>query len=77
MTCDVCGAPNANEDYDGVVLCVYHRALSDLEKAKEEYKEKRKWIINVWLVKLREQKEEIERLKKIIADYEKGGGDGS
>jgi len=77
MTCDICGAKDASEDYNGDILCGYHRDLADLSYAESEYKKKRQWIIDVWITELRERKKKINVLKKIISDYEneqKNGG---
>ena len=67
LYCDKCGSPeNATEDYDGAILCDYHRAESDLFYLKREYSQKRAWVKSVWISRLVKMRKEIRDLEKKI-----------
>jgi uncharacterized Zn finger protein (UPF0148 family) len=67
-TCDICGAPDASEDYDGRILCTYHRAEYELKSLKGVYREKRDWVKRIHLAELAKMRYEISRLERVIAE---------
>ena len=67
LYCDKCGSSeNATEDYDGAILCDYHRAESDLFYLKREYSQKRAWVKSVWISRLVKMRKEIRELENKI-----------
>lgn len=70
LYCDDCNSQDGvSEDYEGVVLCRFHRAKYDLKHRLREYKEKREWVKSVWLSELANRRQEILRLQNILKEY--------
>lgn len=78
--CDVCGSDDASEYYDGNVLCEYHRLSQEIIDLKREYKDKKKWVVDTWISKLKKIKKEIIHrkllLSELCADREKASDSG-
>lgn len=68
MTCDICGEPDADEDYEGTILCTYHRAEKILRSLKSQYQEKREWVRSTWFTELVKMRKEIARLEQAMVD---------
>ena len=67
LFCDKCGSnKGADEDYDGYILCEFHRAEYDLASAKHQYKDKRDWVKSVWFTQLHNMRTEIRRLECLL-----------
>lgn len=67
--CDKCGALNSTEDYDGNILCEYHRAEHDLYSLRRKYKEKSEWIEKVHLAPLGEMSDKIQTLELYLTEH--------
>jgi hypothetical protein len=70
LFCDKCGSPeDADEDYDGYILCGFHRTEYDLRSLRDAYKEKRAWVKSCWLSELDKMRKEISRLEILLTKY--------
>jgi len=69
-TCDVCGKEDATEDYNGSILCKFHRAIYDLEQIRAEYISQKKWMEAVYGIKLRKMEDEMKELEGKIKLWE-------
>jgi len=71
LSCDRCGEMPANEDYEGNVLCEYHRAEYDLITLRRKYEERRRWVERCWLSELAEMQREIVTLEQFLTSIKK------
>lgn len=65
LTCDRCGKEPADEDYEGNIFCIYHRAKYKLPGFLQDYEEQSKRN-EEGEAKLASLRQKIEDLKKII-----------
>jgi len=71
LYCDQCGSEeDADEDYDGAILCGRHRAEKNLRDLRERYRERREWVRSTWLAQLRHMRKEISRLESVVKEYD-------
>ncbi len=68
LTCDYCGAPDAQEDYDGENLCLYHSQKQELSYLLQAYQEKRHWLHTTFIADLREMRKRIRYLRAAIQE---------
>ena len=67
LYCDLCESEKgATEDDDGVILCALHRAKHDLVYARARYATTRKFVKDVWIKRLQEEREEVLELEKRV-----------
>jgi len=67
-TCDICGREDASEDYNGVILCSYHRVEYDLKCLKQSYEEKLQWLKKTHLLELINYKKQIKEKEAWLFD---------
>jgi len=70
LFCDKCGSSDgATEDYDGYILCDYHRTEYDLQDLRRAYQNKRQWVKDCWLSELAKMRKEISELESKLKEY--------
>jgi len=66
-TCDICDSDDgAYEDWDGEILCEYHRKQSELRSLEIEYQEKKKRVKECWISELVKMRNEIKELRDYL-----------
>ena len=70
-TCDKCGSQDgAQEDWDGEILCSYHKAEKEMSSEMRAYIEKRDWVKRIHFKDLCERRERIAKLKAFLTKHE-------
>lgn len=67
-TCDKCGSKDAHPDWDGEILCGFHRAEKELRDEIRQYQAKREWVKSIWLKDLQERRKRIAELRAFLKD---------
>lgn len=64
--CDKCGKPANGMDYDGDILCVFHRAVKERHELEREYLTLISWLKETHLLHMRDLRRKIKECQVVI-----------
>ena len=67
--CDKCGKEAYGEDWDGQILCEYHRLIKRESELESEIEEEKKWLYDTHFKHLKEKMKKLRNVRIRIKEF--------